>query len=185
MTRFPIGPLASAALIVAATIVSPIKAAIDATCAGTLRVNGKSVALAKVVAYSYPSFDPAKRNISMLLSDRLPDEKVFHARLLRGPGEVLVPGLVEGAWLSMHIEKALQGFCITFGPDRTAMSNQCLVGGRNQTFTLSSYDLTIELSKFDERITGRIRTAPEQLELPGYKVGLDVSFDSPVMELPK
>lgn len=185
MTRFPIGPMASVAVIVAATIVSPIQAAIDATCAGTLKINGKSVALAKVVAYSYPALDPAKRNISVLLSDRAPDEKAFRAGLQIGPGEVMVPGLVEGAWLSMHLEKALQGFTITFGPDRTGMTNLVLVGGQDKTFTLSTYDLTIELTKFDERIAGRIRTAPEELELPDYKVALDVTFDSAVMALPK
>src|SRR3989304_4381513 len=107
---------------------------------GTLTVNGKKTALTTAVAFSYPAATGPGKNISVLISDKAPQDKVFRELMMIGPGEKLVPGLFEGAWRSMHDEKAFEGLSFTFAPDMGLLTNDVLVGGRDKFFSLSKYD---------------------------------------------
>jgi len=149
--------------------------------AGTLTVNGKKTSLTTSTAFSYASTMEPGRNISVLISDKAPQNKVFRERMIIGPGEKLVPGLFEGAWKSMHFEKAFEGLSVTFGPDKRLLTNEVLVGGLNKTFGLSSYDLTLDLKEFGPRISGSIRTS-SPVEAGGLTCAFDVTFDAVVVD---
>ncbi len=131
--------------------------------AGTLTVNGKKTTLTTSTAFSYASTTEPGRNISVLISDKAPQNRVFRERMIFGPGEKLVPGLFEGAWKSMHFEKAFEG------------------GGLNKTFSLSTYDLTLDLKEFGPRISGSIRTS-SPVEAGGLTCAFDVTFDAAVVD---
>lgn len=148
---------------------------------GTLTVNGKKTAVTTSVAFSYPSTMGPGKNISVLISDKAPRDTVFRELMKFGPGEKLVPGLFEGAWKNMHVEKAFEGLSITFGPDKQLLTNEILVGGRDKVFSLSSYDLTVDLKEFGERISGTIRTS-SPVEAPGLTCAIDVTFDAAVAD---
>jgi len=132
-------------------------------------------------AFSYASTTEPGRNISVLISDKAPQNRVFRERMIFGPGEKLVPGLFEGAWKSMHFEKAFEGLSVTFGPDKRLLTNEVLVGGLNKTFSLSSYDLTLDLKEFGPRISGSIRTS-SPVEAGGLTCAFDVTFDAAVVD---
>ena len=148
---------------------------------GTLTVNGKKTALTTAVAFSYPSVTGPGKNISVLISDKAPQDKVFRDLMMIGPGEKLVPGLFEGAWRSMHDEKAFEGLSFTFAPDKRLLTNDVLVGGRDKFFSLSTYDLTVDLKAFGPRISGTIRTS-SPVEAPGITCAFDVTFDAAVVD---
>jgi hypothetical protein len=151
---------------------------------GTMTLDKNRIPLQHVYAYGYAGLEPSKKNISLLFSDRPMNEKIFRERVLVGPGEPLVSGLVEGAWKSMHFEKMFQGFVITINSEKRIIGNEVLVGGNNATFSLSSSDFVFEPKTFDTRISGRIRTATETMEAGDHVFGLDVSFDARVIDLP-
>lgn len=151
---------------------------------GTMIIGKNPISFKHVYAYRYPGLDPTKKNISFLFSDRPMNEKIFRESLPAGPGEPLVPGLLEGAWKSMHFEKMFEGLAITINADKKILTNEVLVGGPDKAFSISSSDLLFEPKTFDSRITGRIRTATETVDLgAGNVFGLDVSFDAGVVDL--
>ena len=81
----------------------------------------KKTALTTAVAFSYPSATGPGKNISVLISDKAPQDKVFRELMMIGPGEKLVPGfLVVGAYDAMeaifHVIREQKG---KVDPDRT------------------------------------------------------------------
>jgi hypothetical protein len=150
---------------------------------GTVAVDKTKITPQSVSAVSYKA--PNGALISVLFSDKPPDAKEFQQLTRVGPGEPLVAGLVEGAWKGFHIEKRLSGFSFTITSDRRIMSNEFLIGGRNNTFSVSDDELILELTSTAPRLAGRVRTKAAVLELGGHKTSLDVSFDVPVVAIGK
>jgi hypothetical protein len=125
------------------------------------------------VSYSAPN----GQLISVLLSDRPADRKEFAADTRTGPGEPLVAGLFEGAWKSQHITKKLSGFTFSFGAKANIISEEFLVGGRNNTFSLGSDEYVIEVKSTSPRLVGRIRTKTPIVDAGSRNAGLDATFD--------
>jgi len=117
--------------------------------------------------------------ISVLLSDEPADAKEFAQDTKAGPGEPLVAGLFEGAWLSQHIAKKLSGVTFTIGPNGL-MLDTLLVGGRNNTFTIGNDYYLLELKSRSPRLVGTLKTHPPVVNLDGRKVGVDAFFDMAV-----
>lgn len=154
------------------------------TVTGTLTLDGKKIPLKHAAAFTYDStMAPGKKNVSLLLSDRPVSEKAFKENFVWAPGEPLVPGLFEGAWKSLHMEKALDGVAITFGPDGKVMLLAVLVGGQDKMFDLMGSDFVAEVKPAGPRLAGKIRTATDPLDTGSSKVGLQASFDVPATNL--
>jgi hypothetical protein len=152
---------------------------------GVLKVDGKTIPLKHVAAYSYDSLEPGKKNVSLLLSDRPVSAKAWQENFVWRPGEPLVPGLFDGAWKSLHMEGALQGVSVTLKPDKTVMLASILVGGQDKMFDLMGSDLVAEIKSAAPRLVGSIRAASDPFDAGGHKLTLQVSVDAPVVSLPK
>ena len=93
--------------------------------------------------------------ISVLLSDKPNNIKEFAADTKTGAGEPLVAGTFEGAWKSQHIGKKFSGFTFTVAArTKHSWSEEFLVGGRNNTFSLFGDEYCSEL-EVDLALTGR------------------------------
>jgi hypothetical protein len=88
-----------------------------------------------------------------------------------------VAGIIEGAWKSMHFDGKLSGFVFTIDANKKILSNEFLVGGKDDAFSISPDDLVLELTSTAPRLAGRVRTTESVLSLGSQKVGLDVTFD--------
>ena len=108
-----------------------------AKVAGTLTVNATKIPLQHILAVSYET--PSQgRVISVLVSDKPVNPKTFQEYTRIGPGEKYVPGMVTGAWVTMHNDKELSGFSFTLRADRTLMLSDVLVGGDANRFGLTN-----------------------------------------------
>jgi hypothetical protein len=153
------------------------------TVKGTLTLDGKKIELKHATAYTYDStVAPGKKNVSLLLSDKPVSEKAFKENFVWRSGEPLVPGLFEGAWKSLHMEKALDGVAITFGPDGRVMMLAVLAGGQDKMFDMMGSDFAAEV-KSGPRLVGKVRTATDPVDTGSNKVGLQASFDVPATNL--
>jgi hypothetical protein len=94
-----------------------------------------------------------------------------------------VPGLFEGAWKSLHMEKALEGVAITFGPDGKVMMLAVLVGGQDKMFDMMGSDFVAEVKSAGPRLVGKVRTATDPVDTGAQKVGLQATFDVPATNL--
>ena len=146
---------------------------------GTIVVDATKITPEAVSAVGYKA--PNGQLISVLISDKAADRKAFLEATKVGPGEALVSGIFEGAWKSLHMEKALSGFVFTINSDRRLMTNEFLVGGDN-AFSIFDEDLVMELTSTTPRLAGRIRTKEPTLDVGTHKIQLDVTFDVPVGE---
>jgi hypothetical protein len=126
---------------------------------------------------------PGKKNVSLLLSDRPVNEKAFKENFVWRPGEPVVPGLLEGAWKSIHMEGGLQGVAMSFHPDQRVMGVGILVGGQDKMFDLMGSDVVAEVKSAAPRLVGKIRTASDPLEAGDHKLSLQASFDVPATNL--
>ena len=154
------------------------------TVTGTLTIDGKKIPLKHAAAYTYDStMAKGKKNVSLLLSDRPVSEKAFKENFVWGPGEPLVPGLFEGAWKSLHMEKALDGVAITFGPDGKVMMLAVLTGGQDKMFDMMGSDFAAEVKSAGPRLVGKVRTATDPVDTGSQKVGLQATFDVPATNL--
>ena len=154
-----------------------------AKVAGTLTVNATKIPLQHIMAVSYET--PSQgRVISVLVSDKPVNPKTFQDYTRIGPGEKYVPGMVTGAWVTMHNDKELSGFSFTIRADRTMMLNDVLVGGDANRFGLINEYLVLEITSNAPRISGRVRTK-DPIVAATQKVGLDVTFDAAVTSLGK
>jgi len=154
------------------------------TVTGVLTLDGKKIALKHAAAYTYDStMAPGKKGASLLLSDRPVTEKGFKENFIWGPGEPVVPGLIEGAWKSLHASGALQGVAFMLGPDGKMISAVILVGGQEEMFDLMGSDLAAEVKSVAPRLVGTVRTATDPHDAGAYKVALQASFDVPATNL--
>lgn len=145
------------------------------TVQGTATVGTTKVILTSGMAVSYTA--PNGPLISVLLSDKPADRQAFAADTKTGAGEPLVAGLFEGAWKSQHIGKKLSGFTFSVDAKTTIISDEFLVGGRNNTFSLGAGEYVIEVKSTSPRLVGRIRTKTPIVEAGSTKAGLDATFD--------
>ena len=151
--------------------------------AGTLTVDNIKVTLQSAAAVSYPG--GTGRFVSVLLSDKAANPTTFAEYTRIGAGERYVPGTFEGAWASMHMEKAFSGFSFSIDTKHQVLTNQILLGGQDGIFTLASDDLLLEVTSVSPRFTGRIRTKQSVLDLGAHKVSLDATFSVAVKEAGK
>jgi hypothetical protein len=152
---------------------------------GTLVVNGKKVPIQHITAVTYDTPSPG-RLVSVLVSDKPADSKTFREYTRIGPGERYVAGMITGAWVAMHSDdKMFSGFSFTIDTKRRIILNDVLVGTRDDNFSILEDYLVVELSSLTPRVTGRVRTKEPVLELNTEKVGIDLTFDAPVVEVGK
>ena len=151
-----------------------------ATVTGAISVGKVKVApkFASAVGYTAPN----GRLVSVLVSDKPADRKEFLQLTKVGANEPLVAGIFEGAWKSLFFERKLSGFVFSVNADRKILSNEFLVGGKDDAFSIADDDLVLEVTSTAPRFAGRIRTKEPILSLGTQKVGLDVTFDVPVGE---
>ncbi len=142
---------------------------------GTVTVGATKVMLANATAVSYKA--PNGQLVSVLLSDKPADAKEFATDTKTGPGEPLMAGLFEGAWKSQHGEKKFSGFMFTIGPKGNVMTDEFLVGGQNNTFSIGSDEYVIAIKSTSPRLVGTIKTKTPMVDAGSKKAGLDATFD--------
>jgi hypothetical protein len=150
---------------------------------GTITLDNTKVVPQHVYAYTYVGLEPGKKNITLLFSDKPVEEKVFKENFIWAPGEPVVSGLIEGAWKSMQMEKLLQGISMTVNSEMKIMSNEILIGGRDDAFSIPSDDLVLEAKSEGNKISGKLRTSSPTIDAGGKKLGIDLSFDVTPVEL--
>ena len=171
-----------ALLLLAVSHLAPGVIAQTGKASGKVSVDANAVAIASVTAVGYKS--TMGQMVSVLLTDKPADEKEFAGDLRGIPANEMVPGLISGAWKSQHFGKRFSGLTFTISSDGKILDNEILIGGKNQTFSLSSDEWVLELTSKTPRIAGRIRTKTPVVDV-GKKVGADVTFDAPVSAPPK
>lgn len=152
---------------------------------GTLVVNGKKIPVQHISAVTYDTASQG-RMVSVLVSDKPADPAKFREYTRIGPGERYVPGMITGAWVTMHVDdKAFSGFQFTIDPKQRLLLNDVLVGTRNDNFSILDDYLVLELKTLTPRVTGRLRTKDAIVDLGSQKVGIDLTFDAPLSEVGK
>ncbi len=142
---------------------------------GTVTVGTTTVSLTSGMAVSYKASNG--QLVSVVLSDKPVDTKAFAEDTRTGAGEALVPAVFEGAWKSQHIGKKLSGITFTIGPNGL-LSEEVLVGGRNNTFSLSNDEYVLDVKSRAPRLVGTLKTKTPAIDLGGgRKAGLEASFD--------
>jgi hypothetical protein len=141
---------------------------------GTATVGATKVTLTSGMAVAYTA--PNGKLISVVLSDKPVDATAFAEDTKSGPGEPLVAGLFEGAWKSQHFARKVSGFTFTIGPNGL-MSEEFLVGGRNNTFSLGDGEYALDVKSRSPRLVGTLKTKSPAVDAGGRKAGLDASFD--------
>lgn len=143
---------------------------------GTVTVGVTKVAIATGMAVGYTA--PNGQLVSVLLSDKPADVKVFAADTKIGAGERYVAGIFEGAWKSQHGAKKLSGFMFTIGAKGNLMTEEFLIGGQNNTFSIGSDEYVVSIKSMSPRLVGTIKTKTPVVDVGGgRKVGLDGAFD--------
>jgi hypothetical protein len=166
-------------LLVAATLAAQA----PAPATGSIAVDKTTVALRSASAVACPG--ATGRFVSVLLSDKAADPKTFAEYTRIGAGERYVPGTFEGAWAAMHMEKGFSGFTFSVDANNQILTNQILVGGQQNMFSLSPDDLVLEVKSTSPRFSGRVRGKEAVLDLGEHKVSLDATFDVPAGEAGK
>jgi hypothetical protein len=149
---------------------------------GTFTLDGKPVKLTAITAVTYDTASQG-RMVSVLASDKPADAKKFKEYTQIGPGEKYVPGMITGAWVAMQAEDQLSGFQFTFNSEKALILNDVLVGRRNDNFSIIDDYLVLELKSVTPRLVGRLRTKDPVVDLGSQKVGIDLTFDTPVSEV--
>ena len=120
---------------------------------------------------------PNGQLISVVLADKPVDLKSFGEDTRIGAGEALVPGLFMGAWKAQHFAKKLAGVTFTIGPDGL-MDEEFLIGGRGNTFSVSTSEYVLTVKSRSPRLVGTIKTKAPAVDLGnGKSAGLDALFD--------
>ena len=139
---------------------------------GTVTVGTTKVTLTSGMAVAYKA--PNGQLISVVLSDKPVDAKEFAGDTKTGPGEPLMAGLFEGAWKSQHIGKKLSGVTFTIGP-KGLMTEEFLVGGKNNTFSIGSDEYTLDVKSRSPRLVGTLKTKTPAVS--DRRAGVDATFD--------
>jgi hypothetical protein len=139
---------------------------------GTVTVGTTKVTLTSGMAVAFKA--PNGQLISVVLSDKPVDAKEFATDTKTGPGEPLVAGLFEGAWKSQHIAKKFSGVTFTIGPNGL-MSEEFLVGGRNNTFSIGNDEYVLDVKSRSPRLVGTLKTKAPAVS--DRKAALDATFD--------
>ncbi len=153
-----------------------------AQVSGTFTLNGNPVKLTSITAVTYDTASQG-RMVSVLASDKPADAKKFKEYTQIGPSEKYVPGMITGAWVAMQAEDKLSGFQFTFNSEKALILNDVLVGRRNENFGILDDYLVLELKSVTPRLVGRIRTKDPVVDLGSQKVGIDLTFDTPISEV--
>jgi hypothetical protein len=144
------------------------------TVQGLVTVGTTKVGLSHGMAVAYTA--PNGPVISVVLSDKPVDVKAFDADTRSG-GDSLVAGIFEGAWKSQHFARKLAGVTFTIGPNGL-ISDEFLVGGRNQTFSVGTDEYVLVVKSRSPRLVGTLKTKAPAIDLGGdRKAGLDALFD--------
>ena len=126
------------------------------------------------------------RLVSVLVSDKPADPKTFREYTRIGPGERYVAGMITGAWVTMHADdKAFSGFSFTIDTKRRIILNDVLVGSRDDNFSIFG---RLSHRRADLVDTARDRPRANEgagRELNTEKIGIDLTFDAPVVEVGK
>jgi hypothetical protein len=142
---------------------------------GTVTAATTTIKLTHGMAVSYKA--PNGQLLSVVLSDQPVDAKAFAEDTRTGAGEPLAPAVFEGAWKSQHIARKLSGITFTIGPNGL-LSEEFLVGGRNNTFSISGDEYVLDVKARSPRLVGSLRTKTPSIDLGGgRKAGLDATFD--------
>jgi hypothetical protein len=145
------------------------------TVQGIATVGTTKVSLTHGMAVAYTA--PNGSLISVVLSDKPVDAKTFAADTKVGPGEPLVAGTFEGAWKSQHFAKKLAGVTFTIGANGL-VSEEFLIGGRNNTFSVSTDEYVLVVKSRSPRLVGTLKTKAPAVDLGGGRsAGLDALFD--------
>ncbi len=143
---------------------------------GTVTVGKTKVTIASAMAVGYKA--PNGQLISVLLSDKPANAKEFATDTRIGPGESYVAGIFEGAWKSQHGGKRFSGFTFTIGPKGTLVTDEFLVGGQNNAFSIGTDEFVLELKSTAPRLVGSIKTKKPAVDIGGGRTaGLDATFD--------
>ena len=169
-----LGSSSLAAAVVAVAFTAVMWAQADSV-KGTVTAGTTTITLANGMAVSSTSANGPL--ISVLLSDMAADRQAFAEDTKTGPGEPLAPATFEGPWKSQHIGKKLSGFVFTIDGQSKIISEEFLVGGRNNTFSLNAEEYVIEVKSTSPRLVGRIRTRTPIVDTGSIKAGLDATFD--------
>ena len=178
--------LASIALVVMLPLVFVTAARTQSgTASGTMTVNGKTLPIKHAMAVTYDTPNLG-RVVSVLLSDKPADPKTFQEYTRIGPGERYVPGLITGAWMTMHVDdKAFSGFHFTIDEKGRVMLGEVLIGPGDNNFSVMDEALAFEQKVKGPRLAGRIHTKEPVADLGSEKLGLDLTFDAPVVAVGK
>ncbi len=147
---------------------------------GTITVGATKIPAKSISAIAYTG--GLGSLVSVLVSDKPADKKEFLDRTRVGANEPLVPGIFEGAWKSLFMEKALSGLSFTVNGDGKLLTNEFLVGGQDDAFSIFDDDLVLELKSATPRLVGTLRTSAPMVEAGDHKVGVDLTFDVAVSE---
>jgi hypothetical protein len=147
---------------------------------GTINVDATTIPAQSISAIAYEG--TAGPLVSVLVSDKPADKKKFLELTRVGAGEPLVPGIFEGAWGSLHMEKALSGMSFTVNADGKLLTNVFLVGGPDDAFSIFGDELVVELESTSPRFTGTLRTSEPAVDVGEHTVGVDLTFDVAVSE---
>ena len=178
-------PVRFVAIALMLPLVSVIAQTQSGKVSGTLTVNGKKLQIRHVSAVTYDTPNLG-RVVSVLLSDNPVDPKKFQEYTRIGPGERYVPGLVTGAWVTLHVDdKALSGFHFTVDAKDQVKLAEVLVGTRDDNFGVMDDALVFEATSKGPRLAGRIRTKDPIADLGPAKMGIDITFDAAVVPLGK
>jgi hypothetical protein len=183
MINYRLRPFAS--LVILLLIAATTTETQSGKASGTLVVNGKKVPIqhAYAVTYDTPNLG---RVVSVLLSDKPMNPKMFQEYTRIGPGERYVPGLISGAWVTMHVDdKAFSGFHFTIKDKSQATLGEVLIGSRDDNFGVLDEVLVFEGKSLTPQLVGRIRTKDAVADLGSTKVGIDLTFDVPVVTIGK
>ena len=143
---------------------------------GTVIVGSTKLTVTNGMAVGYKA--PNGQLISVLLSDKPANAKEFATDTRIGAGESYVAGIFEGAWKSQHAGKRFSGFTFTIGPKGTLMTEEFLVGGQNNMFSIGRDEYVLELKSTSPRLVGSIKTKQPVVDVGGgRKVGVDATFD--------
>ena len=142
---------------------------------GTATVGTTKVALTSGMAVAYKA--PNGDLVSVVLSDKPVDAKAFAEDSRTWPGEPLVSGTFLGAWKSQHFARKLSGIAFTIGP-HGIVDDEFLVGGRNNTFSISGDEYVLAVKSKSPRLVGTIKTKTPAVDLGGDRsAALDATFD--------